>query len=51
MSDYLTKTEVNNMKELTASSINCLVWELKSEFEIELNDRGELNFDLSYILM
>ena len=34
MFDYLTKTQVTNLKEFTVSSINYLGWELGIEFEI-----------------
>ena len=30
-------------------SINCLVWEVKIKFEIEITDGGELNFDKSVL--
>ena len=38
MFDYLTQTQVINLKEFTADSINYLVWELETEFEIALTD-------------
>ena len=47
MFDYLTKTQVNNLKKFTVKSINCFVWELGIEFEKAVTDGEELNFDLS----
>ena len=38
MSDYLNKTQVINLKDFTANSINYLVWELGIQFEIALTD-------------
>ena len=47
MFDYLTKTQVVNLKKFTVESINCFVWELGIEFEKAVTDGGESNFDLS----
>ena len=49
MFEYLRKTQVVNLKEFTADSINYFCWELGIEFEIELTDGGGLNFDESFL--
>ena len=47
MFDYLTKTEVINLKKFTVDSLNYLGWELK--IQIALIDAGELNFDKFFL--
>ena len=49
MFDYLTQTSVINLKEWTVGSIDYLGWKLGIEFEIELTDGDELNFDKPFL--
>ena len=49
MFDYLTKTQVVNVKEIIAESIKYQVWEMGCDFEIAFTDGGELNFDKSFL--
>ena len=49
MFEYLTKTDIVNLKEFILNSINYLRWESGLKFEVAITDRGKLNFD-KYLL-